>query len=209
MDTAEEAHDYDSMDHATVNRVFVEDFLALWDGGNPLLDVGTGTAQIPIELCRQATTANVIAIDLAEEMLQVGRENVRRAAFQERLVLKCCDAKDLPFCDGTFAAVISNSIIHHIPDPSQVVAEVVRVTRSGGTVFIRDLLRPADLETLGRLVNFYAGDANAHQQKMFADSLRAALTLDEMRGLVASVGLDPATILQTSDRHWTWTAINK
>jgi ubiquinone/menaquinone biosynthesis C-methylase UbiE len=209
MDTAEEAHDYDSMDHATVNRVFVEDFLALWDGGNPLLDVGTGTAQIPIEFCRRAPSANVIAVDLAEEMLLIGRENVRRAGFQGRLVLKCCDAKDLPFPDGAFAAVISNSIIHHIPDPIQVVAEVVRVTRSGGTVFIRDLLRPADLETLGRLVNLYAGDANAHQQKMFADSLRAALTLDEMRGLVASVGLDPATILQTSDRHWTWTAINK
>ncbi|HEY1860580.1 MAG TPA: class I SAM-dependent methyltransferase [Gemmataceae bacterium] len=209
MDTAEEARDYDSMDHATVNRVFVADFLAAWDGGNPLLDVGTGTAQIPIELCRQALTANVIAVDLAEEMLQVGRENVRRAGLQDRLVLKCCDAKHLPFPDGAFAAVISNSIMHHIPDPSEVVAEVVRVTRPRGTVFIRDLLRPTNQEMLGRLENLYAGNANAHQQKMFADSLRAALTLDEMRRLVSAIGFDPSAVLQTTDRHWTWTAIKK
>jgi ubiquinone/menaquinone biosynthesis C-methylase UbiE len=142
-------------------------------------------------------------------MLQVGRENVRRAGFQDRLVLKCCDAKHLPFPDGAFAAVVSNSIIHHIPEPSEVVAEVVRVTRAGGCVFIRDLLRPTDLATLRRLVNLYAGDANSHQQKMFAESLRAALTLDEIRGLVASAGLDPAGVQQTTDRHWTWTAIKK
>ena len=72
MDTREEAHDYDAMDHAAVNRVFVADFLAIWDGHNPILDVGTGTAQIPIELCRQATTAQVVAVDMAPEMLRRG-----------------------------------------------------------------------------------------------------------------------------------------
>jgi ubiquinone/menaquinone biosynthesis C-methylase UbiE len=209
MDTPEEARDYDSMDHAAVNRVFVADFLANWDGQNPLLDVGTGTAQIPVALCRQAPTAQVTAVDLAEEMLSVGRENVRQAGLGDRVVLKCCDAKQLPFPDGAFAAVISNSIIHHIPEPSHVVAEMVRVTRSGGALFIRDLLRPPDQDTLSRLVKLYAGDANPHQQKMFADSLQAALTLDDMRQLVVAVGLDPATVLQTTDRHWTWTAKKK
>src|SRR2546425_991525 len=53
MDWAEEARDYDAMDHAAVNRAFVADFLAVWDGAGPVLDVGAGTAQIPLELCRQ------------------------------------------------------------------------------------------------------------------------------------------------------------
>src|SRR5829696_7370650 len=76
MDTPEEARDYDAMDHATVNRAFVADFLALWDGRGPVLDVGTGTAQIPIELARWFAVGEVLAIDLAEEMLAVGRANV-------------------------------------------------------------------------------------------------------------------------------------
>ena len=57
--------DYDAMDHSAVNRVFVQDFLAVWDGGLSILDVGTGTAQIPIELCRQSPAAKIVAIDLA------------------------------------------------------------------------------------------------------------------------------------------------
>src|SRR5947207_15975397 len=115
MDSADEAHDYDAMDHAQVNRVFVADFLAVWPGDNPILDVGTGTAQIPIELCRQSSRAEVLAIDLAEHMLAVGRDNVRKAGLSQRIRLEQLDAKHLPHGAGAFAAVISNSIIHHIP----------------------------------------------------------------------------------------------
>ena len=204
MDTREEARDYDAMDHAAVNRVFVADFLAIWDGHNPILDVGTGTAQIPIELCRQAATTQVVAVDMAQEMLCVAEENVRRVGLEGRLRLEQADAKSLAFAEHTFAAVISNSIVHHIPEPKRVLAEMVRVVKPGGTLFIRDLLRPDDEATGQRLVARYAANANAHQQQMFAESLRAALTVAEMRSLVANLGCDPATVQQTTDRHWTW-----
>jgi len=206
MDTPEEARDYDAMDHSTVNRVFVADFLAAWDGANPILDVGTGTAQIPIELCRQAPAARLVAIDLAEQMLLVGRENVRRAGLEDRVTLQLVDAKGLTFPEATFGALVSNSIVHHIPQPSAVVAEMVRVVAPGGVLFVRDLLRPPDEMTLLRLVGTYASDANDHQRQMFADSLHAALTLDEVRDLVETLGFKPATVRQTTDRHWTWLA---
>lgn len=206
MDSAAEAHDYDAMDHSAVNRVFVADFLAVWDGHIPVLDVGTGTAQIPIELCRQTTRAEVVGIDLAEHMLAVGRENVRRAGLEPRLRLERVDAKQMPYVDAAFAAVVSNSIIHHIPEPRQVMAEMLRVLRPGGTLLVRDLLRPADASTLQHIVQTYAGAANAHQQQMFAESLHAALTLAEVRELVASFGWDAAQVQQTTDRHWTWSA---
>ena len=71
MDSAEEATDYDAMDHAQVNRVFVADFLTFWRPSGRVLDVGTGTAQIPIELCLQAEGITVVAIDAAHHMLKV------------------------------------------------------------------------------------------------------------------------------------------
>lgn len=205
MDSAAEAHDYDSMDHGAVNRRFVADFLAAWTGQPPILDVGTGTAQIPLELCQQRAGATVMAVDLADHMLRVARENVRRAGRADQVHLERCDAKRLPFPPATFGAVISNSIVHHIPEPATVLAEMVRVLAPGGTLFVRDLLRPDDEATLQRLVALHAADANEHQRHMFADSLHAALTLAEMRNLVAELGCDPATVQQTSDRHWTWT----
>lgn len=204
MDSPEEAADYDAMDHTTVNRVFASDFLAAWDGRNPVLDVGTGTAQIPIELCRQSPHPVVVGIDLAAHMLRLGEENLRRAGLERRIQLQLVDAKGLPFANREFGAVMSNSIVHHIPEPRSVLAEMLRVTAPDGLVFVRDLLRPDDEETLQRLVVTYAADANDHGRQMFADSLRAALTLDEIRERVASLGCDPSAVRQTSDRHWTW-----
>jgi ubiquinone/menaquinone biosynthesis C-methylase UbiE len=206
MGSPEEARDYDAMDHGAVNRAFVGDFLAAWDGRNPILDVGTGTAQIPIELCRQAPNAGVVAVDLAAAMLDLAATNVQRAGLQRRIRLELVDAKSLPYADGAFAAVMSNSIIHHIPQPARVFAEMARLAAPGGLLFARDLLRPADEATLAALVRTYAGDANDHQRQMFAASLHAALTLDEVRGLVQSLGFPAETVQQTSDRHWTWTA---
>jgi ubiquinone/menaquinone biosynthesis C-methylase UbiE len=206
MDTAEEARDYDSMDHSGVNRKLVADFLAVWTGRDPILDVGTGPAHIPILLCQQHPSARITAIDLSEEMLVVARDNVERAGLADRIKLEHVDAKGLPYPGASFAAVFSNSIVHHIPDPGRVLVEMVRVVQRDGLLFVSDLFRPDDEATLRRLVTLHAGTANAHQQQMFGDSLRAALTLGEVRGLVAGLGFDPATVQQTSDRHWTWNA---
>jgi ubiquinone/menaquinone biosynthesis C-methylase UbiE len=206
MDSAEEAHDYDTMDHSHVNQLFVTDLLQLHDEFERILDLGTGTAQIPIELCKRQLQVHVVAIDLAEHMLSVGRHNVAKAGFEERIQLQRCDAKKMPFADGAFDGVMSNSIVHHIPEPAAVFAEMARVVKPGGFLFVRDLLRPEDEKILQRLVQTYAGDANAHQQKMFADSLHAALTLDDVRAIVAGLGFTSASVQQTSDRHWTWAA---
>jgi ubiquinone/menaquinone biosynthesis C-methylase UbiE len=204
MDSPEEARDYDAMDHSAVNRVFVADFLTVWDGRGPVLDLGTGTALIPIEFCRQSPTGEVIAVDAAGHMIALATENVRRAGFASRITLQLVDAKRMPFEDRSFPAVMSNSIVHHIPDPRTVFAEIARVAAARATLFVRDLLRPPDLPTLRHLVNTYAAGANDHQRQMFAESLHAALSLAEVRELVAGVGFDPAGVRQTTDRHWTW-----
>jgi ubiquinone/menaquinone biosynthesis C-methylase UbiE len=108
--------------------------------------------------------------------------------------------------DGMFDAVISNSIIHHIPEPREVLRESIRVTKPNGLLFFRDLLRPPDDGEIARLVELYAADCNEHQQMLFRDSLRAALTLAEVQSLVTELGFPAATVQVTSDRHWTWFA---
>jgi ubiquinone/menaquinone biosynthesis C-methylase UbiE len=191
-----------------VNRVFTADFLSFHP--NPtgtILDVGTGTAQIPIELCRAVTGFEVVALDAAGHMLSLAQVNIDRAGLAARVRTERADAKKLSHPNGSFSAIISNSIVHHIPDPFEAVAEMVRVCTPGGAVFVRDLLRPKNEQTLRHLVDTYAAGANDHQRKLFADSLRAALTLSEMQSLVAQLGFASGTVRQTSDRHWTWAAI--
>jgi ubiquinone/menaquinone biosynthesis C-methylase UbiE len=208
MDTAEDATDYDRMDHSDVNRRFASDFFsACPHPAGVVLDVGTGTAQIPIEMCRQHPVVVVHAIDLADEMLKLATANVAAARLTDRIHLEKANGRQLPHTAGGFAAVVSNSIIHHIPHPFECLGEMVRVCTSGGTLFVRDLLRPSSEQELTRLVDAYAADCNPHQRKLFADSLRAALTLAEVQTLLVELGFDPSTVTQTSDRHWTITAV--
>lgn len=207
MDTYEEARDYDTMDHQAVNKLFVDDLLAVGNIGNDILDVGTGTAQIPVELCRQSEDCRIIAIDMAVHMLDLARFNIEVDGFTQRIFLQQIDAKDMLFESEMFDCVMSNSIIHHIPEPLAVLAESIRVTRPGGLLFFRDLLRPESGEEVAHLVSTYAGDENEHQRQMFDDSLRAALSLSEVRAMVSSLGFEAETVQATSDRHWTWIAI--
>lgn len=215
MDTPEEARDYDAMDHAEVNARFCDDLLA----SGPVrrvLDVGTGTAQIPIALCARAAEAEIVAIDLADHMLALGRENVARAGLSARIRLERVDAKALPYADGAFETVVSNSIVHHIPSPEGVLREMWRVTAPGGRLFVRDLHRPSADAEVDRLVALYGGVRPSaeeltasfdHQLALFRASLHAALTVDEVRALVAPLGIAPAAVAMTSDRHWTLSCV--
>ena len=215
MDSPEEASDYDAMDHSEVNRRFVDDLLAALPsapsppppGPLDILDLGTGTALIPIELCKRLGDCRVMAADAAVSMLELARYNVEVNSLRERIELAHVDAKRLPFPDAMFDVVMSNSIIHHIPEPIHVLREAVRVARPGGVLFFRDLVRPKTDDELNHLVATYTAGANEHQQRMFAESLHAALSVDEIRGLVASLGFPAAGVAQTSDRHWTWTSL--
>jgi len=207
MDTREEAVDYNSMNHSEVNRRFVDQFINVLQTAElsseaSILDVGTGTALIPIELCGRGEY-QVTAIDLANEMLKVGQQNVAANSLTDRVTLALIDAKQMPYEDDSFDAVMSNSIIHHIPNPRDSMAEMIRVLRPGGLMFVRDLMRPDDVETLEHIVQTYAGDENQHQQQMFRDSLHAALTLDEIRNILREFNLPEDWATKTTDRHWT------
>lgn len=228
MDTAEEARDYDAMDHAEVNRRFCDDLLVFATAnGRPALDqrvpprvidFGTGTALIPIELCKRAAGFAVVGIDLAEHMLALAQRNVKRAGLAERVLLERVDAKGTPFDDGAFGAAISNSIIHHIPAPERCFAEMWRLTAKGGVLFVRDLHRPESDAEVDRLVALYApppeprGGAPVdpavmrsfeNQRELFRASLRASLTVAEVTAMVAPLGIPSSAVRMTSDRHWT------
>ena len=226
MDTAEEARDYDSMDHAAVNTRFCDDFLQFATfGGRPALgrttarviDFGTGTALIPIALAARATGFEIVGIDLSEHMLSLGRSNVSRAGLDARVSLARIDAKATAYEDGAFGATISNSIIHHIPEPALCFAEMWRVTAKGGLLFVRDLHRPDDHAEVDRLVALHAGEppraeppadparvaSFENQRALFRASLCAALTVREVVAMLAPFGVPASAVKMTSDRHWT------
>ena len=206
MDDHDEARAYDAMDHAAVNAAFAEDFLRDGPSADLLLDVGTGTALIPIEICDRHPTVRIVAVDAATTMLDLGRINAAAAGHEQRIQLRQVDAKALPFDDHSFDAVVSNSLIHHLPEPILALREMVRVLKPQGRIFIRDLFRPASLTRVEELVQQHAAGESAGNQQLLRQSLQAALTLDEVQQLVAELGFPREGVSLTSDRHWTWSA---
>jgi ubiquinone/menaquinone biosynthesis C-methylase UbiE len=207
MDRPEEAREYDAMDHSAVNLRFVADFLAAHGPGRggEMLDVGTGPARVPIAVCRADRHFRVLGVDLSGPMLELARRNVADAELTDRIRFARGDAKNLPFPDGRFEAIVSNTIIHHIPDPSPALAEMVRLVAPGGTLMVRDLARPGNDAELTALVQLHAASEPIPARNMFRDSLHASLTLDEVRDVVQGLGLPADGVALTSDRHWTWT----
>ena len=216
MDSAQDAQEYNDMDHQAVNQRFVADLIefatSLQESETDLelgdvLDLGTGTAMIPVELCKQHEDCRVMAVDLAVNMLELANYNIEAAGVADRITLAQVDAKQMSYDDEMFDVAMSNTILHHIPHPMDCLKETVRVTCTDGILFVRDLMRPTDQGTLDELVQTHAGEGSEYSRKLLRDSLHAALSLTEIRELISELGFAADSVQATSDRHWTWAAV--
>jgi ubiquinone/menaquinone biosynthesis C-methylase UbiE len=203
MDTWLETTAYDAMDFVAVNTAFATDAIELDPYAIKILDIGTGTARIPILMCQQRPQYLITGVDLAQSMSIVGQRNVAEAGLNQRIRLELVDAKRMPYPDLEFDMLISNSLVHHLPDPLSFFQEIKRLIRPGGAILIRDLIRPESDVIVDRLVTKFGGDYDDHQQQLFCDSLKAALTLAEVQALIDRVELPQVTLVQSSDLHWT------
>jgi len=205
MDTPDDAIGYDAMDHSGPNRAFVDRLKSLGAHGK-MIDLGTGPGHIPILLAQALPAAakpEIIAVDLSRHMLAIaGRKLADLAAdIAGRIRFELADVKRLPYADRAFDTVFSNTILHHIPRPVEFLREAWRVLKPGGILLVRDLYRPADERTLDRLVSLHAAGCDEHQQKMFRDSLKAALTPDELRQTAREAGMSNVEVVIDTDRH--------
>jgi ubiquinone/menaquinone biosynthesis C-methylase UbiE len=203
MDTWLEATAYDAMDFESVNTAFATDAIDLDPHAIKILDVGTGTARIPILMCQQRPQYLITGIDLAQSMLIIGQRNVEEAGLNQRIRLERVDSKRMPYPDLEFDMLVSNSLVHHLPDPLSFFQEIERLVRPGGALLIRDLIRPENGTVVNELVAKIGEEYDAHQQQLFRDSLNAALTLVEIQELIDRVGLEQVKLSQSSDLHWT------
>lgn len=200
MDTADEADGYDAMNHSEPNAAFVQRLVELGAAGR-MLDVGTGPGHIPLVVCERIAGARVVGIDLARHMLAHAERHRAASRFASRVEYRLADAKGLDFEEAAFDAVFSNTILHHIPDPRPFLREARRVLRPGGALLVRDLYRPPTPERADELVRLHAAGATPGQQRLFRDSLCAALTPAELRAVADEAGLADAGITIDSDRH--------
>ena len=102
--------------------------------GRELLDVGCNWGRWTIAAAR--TGWRPTGIDLAKKSVGAARRVAEQLGVEAEYVV--ADARELPFDDGSFAAVFSYSVLQHLAkeDVPRVVSEIGRVLRPGGIVWI-------------------------------------------------------------------------
>lgn len=107
------------------------------------LDVATGTGDLALALLAETPIRRVIGLDFSDGMLRVGREKLRWKDPAGRVSLVVGDALRLPFPDKTFACVASAFLLRNLADLAQGLAEMRRVTYTGGRVVALEITEPA------------------------------------------------------------------
>ena len=100
-----------------------------------VLDVATGTGRLPLALLAHPDfQGQVIATDLSLGMLRIAARKTRD--WSGRCCLLRCPAQSLPFGDASFDVVTCLEALEFMPRPAAVLAELLRVLRPGGLLFI-------------------------------------------------------------------------
>jgi ubiquinone/menaquinone biosynthesis C-methylase UbiE len=108
-------------------------------GDERALDAGTGAGALAFALAPHV--GEVLGVDRVPELLTRARE--RATAFGNVTFVEA-DITKLPFEDFSFDLTGTLRTLHHVPRPELVIAELVRVTRRGGTVVVIDQIAPVD-----------------------------------------------------------------
>jgi SAM-dependent methyltransferase len=105
-------------------------------GSERVLDVATGPGYVAEAFARAAR--EVIGVDLTEAMLSIATERTRQRGIRN-IPFRVADVRNLPLDREQFDVVVCRLAVHHFEHPAQVLAEMVRVCRTFGTVLIEDI----------------------------------------------------------------------
>lgn len=160
--------------------------------GNRVLDLGTGTGDIALEI-RTRTEAWPVAGDFTVEMMRVGQKRPNGNT------LDWCanDALNLPYASESFDAVVSGFLMRNVSDVARALSEQRRILKPGGRVVILDTTRPPEnllapfirihlnyvIPTLGKLIT---GEAEAYTY--LPDSTKGFLRAEELAARMVGAG---------------------
>jgi Methylase involved in ubiquinone/menaquinone biosynthesis len=166
-----------------------------------MVDLGCGPADIPIRFLRAFPGARVTAVDASRPMLDLAAEAIAGVGLEENITL-CCERFQTLALSEAADALLSNSLLHHVPNPLQFWFRMKQLVKPGACILVMDLLRPESPEAAQSLVDHYAAGEDPILKRDFYNSLLAAFTEDEVAAQLAEMNLSRLLIDVPDDRHW-------
>lgn len=204
MDSVAQVDAYASADFSASNQWFVDQLVERFKPrparGN-LVDLGCGPGDICIRLARALPGWRIQGVDAGANMLATARRAAADAGLEQRIDFRLAHLPDSQPSRQTFDSVVSNSLLHHLPDPETLWQSIRQVAAPGAWIQVMDLDRPKTAERADALVELHSGDEPEVLKADFRNSLHAAWRADEVRAQLERAGL-PLSCEKVSDRHW-------
>jgi ubiquinone/menaquinone biosynthesis C-methylase UbiE len=202
MDSIEQARAYSDADFRAPHDMFVAEVGARCGAlRGTVVDLGCGPADVTVRFARANPDARFVGVDAGPNMLALARARVEHAGLADRVTFEAHHLPDPVLAGRGFDAVVSNSLLHHLPDPSALWSTIRACARPGAPVAVMDLMRPGTAADLDALVARYAADEPDVLRDDFRNSLAAAYRPDEIGPQLAAAGLGAFSVAVTSDRH--------
>lgn len=107
-----------------------------------ILDVATGTADVAILMAKILKPKQIVGIDIANQMLELGRGKIANQGLSEIISLETGDSERLQFEDNSFDAVTVAFGVRNFETLEKGLAEMYRVMRPGGRVVVLEFSKP-------------------------------------------------------------------
>jgi 2-polyprenyl-3-methyl-5-hydroxy-6-metoxy-1,4-benzoquinol methylase len=203
MDDPEQALAYARADFEKENQGFIDRFREYFPEFTEghILDLGCGPGDIPLRFARALPLCRITGVDASEPMIGLAGAAVKQAGLVDRIALRCERFQAVSLAEPADAAV-SNSLLHHVPNPLQLWYRLRQVVKSGSPVLVMDLLRPDSPEEAQIIVDRYAAQGPEILRRDFYRSLLASFTEDEVAAQLAEMNMSRLMIDVVDDRHW-------
>lgn len=189
--------------------------LAALAPGEVVLDLGSGGGiDVLLSARRVGPMGKAYGLDMTDEMLELARENQKRAGVDNAQFLKG-DMESIPLPDASVDVIISNCVINLAADKGRVLREAFRVLRPGGRLAISDVVvdGPVPPEVQKSMELWIGCIAGALQIEEYLTLLRASgfqdasveitrrYRTEAARSFLEEAGLDPTELAhQVDDR---------
>jgi len=202
MEDPEQVLAYAQADFEIPHNNFIQHLKAFVgnDFNGVALDLGCGSGDISWRFAHAYPNSRLDAVDGSAVMLDYAKSAAcpQPVVTPVNFILGRLPTVNLP--QSYYDIILSNSLLHHLPDPQILWQTVKRYSHKGSHCVIMDLLRPDSLAAAQDMVTVYAGNEPYILQHDFYHSLLAAFRIEEINGQLAEAKL-PFTVRQISDRH--------